>query len=168
MMMVTRSRAILREEEPMLIRSPAFSNGAAIPRQFTCEGEDLSPPLEWGELPPNTRGLALFCDDPDAPAGTWHHWAAYDIPANSTGLPEGVGQGNGAKSFQQGVNDFGRVGYGGPCPPRGHGPHRYHFRLLALSTDRLQLRKQPSCRDVEREAHKNVLAQATLVGTYER
>jgi len=101
----------------MLIRSPAFSDGATIPRQYTCEGEDLSPPVEWSGLPPGTQSLALLCDDPDAPAGTWHHWAAYDIPANSTGLPEGAGQGRGARGLKQGVNDFGRVGYGGPCPP---------------------------------------------------
>jgi Raf kinase inhibitor-like YbhB/YbcL family protein len=152
----------------MLIRSPAFSDGAEIPRLYTCEGEDVSPPLEWSGLPPNTRSLVLLCDDPDAPAGTWHHWAAYDIPRYSAGLPKGTGQGSDAKSFKQGVNDFGRVGYGGPCPPRGHGPHRYHFRLLALSADHLQLRTQPSCRDVEREARKHVLAEATLIGTYQR
>jgi Raf kinase inhibitor-like YbhB/YbcL family protein len=152
----------------MLIRSPAFADGAAIPRQFTCEGDDLSPPVEWSGLPPGTQSLVLLCDDPDAPAGTWHHWAAYDIPTNSTGLPEGAGKGRGAKGLKQGVNDFGRVGYGGPCPPRGHGPHHYHFRLLALSADSLQLRKQPPSRDVEREARKHVLAEATLVGVYQR
>lgn len=152
----------------MLIRSPAFSDGAAIPREYTCEGHDLSPPLEWSGLPPNTRSLVFLCDDPDAPAGTWHHWAAYDIPPDSAGLPEGTGKPSGAKSFKQGVNDFGRIGYGGPCPPRGHGPHHYHFRLLAVSADRLELRKQPSCRDIEREARRHVLAEATLVGVYQR
>jgi Raf kinase inhibitor-like YbhB/YbcL family protein len=151
----------------MLIRSPAFSDGAGIPRQYTCEGQDMSPPLEWSGLPPDTRSLVLLCDDPDAPAGTWHHWAMYDIPPSSAGLPEGAGQPSGAKSFKQGVNDFGRIGYGGPCPPRGHGPHHYHFRLLALSADRLQFRKQPSCRDIEREARKHVLAEAMLVGIFQ-
>jgi Raf kinase inhibitor-like YbhB/YbcL family protein len=152
----------------MLIRSPAFPDGAGIPRQYTCEGRDVSPPLEWSELPPEARSLVLLCDDPDAPAGTWHHWAAYDIPPSSAGLPEGAGQGSGAKSFKQGVNDFGRIGYGGPCPPRGHGAHHYHFRLLALSADRLQLRQRPSCREIEREARKHVLAETTLVGIYQR
>ena len=152
----------------MLIRSPAFFDGAAIPRQYTCEGKDLSPPLAWSGLPPNTRSLVLLCDDPDAPAGTWHHWAAYDIPPNSTGVPEGAGRGSVDKDLKQALNDFGRIGYGGPCPPRGHGPHHYHFRLLALSTDLLEIRTQPHCRDVEREARKHVLAEATLVGTYQR
>ena len=113
-----------------------------------------------------TRAAWSFCDDPDAPAGTWHHWAAYDIPPNFTGLPERTP--SGAKSFKQGINDFGRIGYGGPCPPRGHGPHHYHFRLIALSAERLQLHKQPSCLDIAREAHKHILGEPTLVGIYRR
>jgi Raf kinase inhibitor-like YbhB/YbcL family protein len=152
----------------MQIRSPAFSNGAAIPRRYTCDGQDVSPALEWDGLPAETHGLVLLCDDPDAPARTWRHWAAYDIPPNSGGLPEGAGRESGARNFKQGINDFGRVGYGGPCPPRGHGPHHYHFRLLALSIDRLQFRKRPSSQNIEREARKHIIAEATLVGIYQR
>jgi Raf kinase inhibitor-like YbhB/YbcL family protein len=145
----------------MRLRSSAFSDGAAIPRRFTCDGEDVSPPLEWSDAPAGTRGFVLLCDDPDAPAGTWHHWAAYDIPADRTTLAEGAGRAGGKEALKHAVNDFGRPGYGGPCPPRGHGPHHYHFRLLALSTDRLPVRKDTSCRDVEREARKHLVAETS-------
>ena len=152
----------------MQFRSSAFDDGAAIPRRFTCEGGDVSPPLNWGDPPAATRSFVVLCDDPDAPAGTWHHWAAYDIPAERTGLPEDAARHGGKEGFMQALNDFGRSGYGGPCPPRSHGPHHYHFRLLALSTDRLPVRKDPSCRDVEREARKHLVAEAVLVGLYGR
>lgn len=150
----------------MQLGSSAFSGGSKIPHRFTCDGEDLSPPLAWEAAPPATRGFVLLCDDPDAPAGKWHHWAVYDIDAGQTGIAEGAGHGGGA--VKQAVNDFHRVGYGGPCPPRGHGPHGYHFRLLAVSVDRLSLGAKPSCREVEREARRHVIAEATLVGIYQR
>jgi Raf kinase inhibitor-like YbhB/YbcL family protein len=105
---------------------------------------------------------------PDAPAGTWHHWAAYDIPGEHVGLAEGASRHADKEGFKQAINDFHRSGYGGPCPPRGHGPHHYHFRLLALSIVHLPLRKDPSCRDLEREARKHLIAEATLTGLYER
>jgi hypothetical protein len=150
----------------MRLNSNAFADGSAISRRYSCDGVDLSPPLDWSGVPPGTRSLVLLCDDPDAPAGTWHHWAAYDIPADRTALAEGAAKQ--AQGFKQAINDFRRPGYGGPCPPRGHGPHHYHFRLLALSIDHLGVRQDPSCRDVEREARKRILAEATLVGIYER
>jgi hypothetical protein len=96
---------------------------------------------------------------------SWHHWAIYDIPADGTGLANGDAAQPG---FKQAINDFRRPGYNGPCPPRRHGPHHYHFRLLALSTGSLSLRDEPTCRDVEREARKHVLSEATLVGVYQR
>jgi Raf kinase inhibitor-like YbhB/YbcL family protein len=150
------------------LESSAFSNGAAMPRRFTCEGEDLSPPLHWSGAPAGTASFVLLCDDPDAPSGTWRHWAAYDIPADRAALPEGAGRRRGEDGLTQSINDFGRPGYGGPCPPRGHGPHHYRFRLLALSTDRLRTPKAPSCRDVEREAGKHLIAEAILTGLFER
>ena len=152
----------------MRLTSAAFSEGTAIPRRHTCDGEDLSPSLAWSGAPPDTRSYVLLCDDPDAPAGTWHHWAAYNIPADQTALAFDAAQHADRHGFKQAVNDFQRIGYGGPCPPRRHGPHHYHFRLLALSIDHLPVRKDPSCRDVEREARKHVLAEAILVGVYER
>jgi Raf kinase inhibitor-like YbhB/YbcL family protein len=152
----------------MQLSSSAFSGGSPIPRRFTCDGEDLSPPLEWGGAPAETQSFVLLCDDPDAPAGTWHHWAAYDIPAAQTTLAEGGAKHADRQGFNQAINDFQQPGYGGPCPPRGHGPHHYHFRLLALSVDRLAIHQHPSCREVEREARKHVLTEAILVGIYER
>jgi hypothetical protein len=149
----------------MRLSSPAFEDRKPIPRRFTCEGEDLSPPLEWSGAPAEARSFVLLCDDPDAPAGTWHHWAAYDIPSASNSLPEGAGR---SGNLKHATNDFHRPGYGGPCPPRGHGPHRYHFRLLALAIDRLPVSKAPSCVDTEREARKHVLVEATLIGIYQR
>ena len=112
--------------------------------------------------------FVLLCDDPDAPAGTWHHWAAFDIGAGESGLAEGASQGSGATKFKQAINDFRRTGYGGPCPPHGHGAHRYHFRLLALSIDQLQLGAKCTCIEVESEARKHVVGQATLIGIYQR
>lgn len=152
----------------MQLRSNAFADGEVIPPRFTCEGEDVSPPLRWSEAPAETRSFVLLCDDPDAPAGTWHHWATYDIAAACTALPDGAGRPFSKEGLKQAINDFGRPGYGGPCPPRSHGPHRYRFRLLALSTDRLPVRKDPSCVLVEREARKHLIAEAMLVGLYER
>jgi len=152
----------------MRLNSSAFTDGSAIPRQFTCDGEDLSPPLDWSDAPAGTHSFVLLCDDPDAPAGTWHHWAAYDIPADQTALASGAARHASRQGFKQAANDFQQLGYGGPCPPHRHGPHHYHFRLLALSIDRLAMRKDPSCRDVEREARRHVLAEAIFVGVYER
>ncbi len=152
----------------MRLESSAFSDGHAIQRRFTCEGADLSPALHWSGAPQGTSSFVVLCDDPDAPAGTWRHWAAYDIPANCAALPEGAGQSGGKDDLAQAVNDFGRRAYGGPCPPRGHGTHHYHFRLLALAIDHLPAPRRPSCRDVEIEAREHLLAEAILVGTYER
>jgi hypothetical protein len=148
--------------------SRAFPDGGIIPRRFTCDGEELSPPLAWTDVPPDARSFALLCDDPDAPAGTWRHWAIYDIPADRTELAEDADRRAAKEGFKQATNDFRRPGYGGPCPPSRHGPHRYHFRLLGLSIPSLPLRGRPTCKDVEREARKHVLAEATLIGIYQR
>ncbi len=122
--------------------------------------------MTWSGLPAQTRSLVLLCDDPDAPSGTWHHWAAYDIPAAVTSLAEGAAAY--ASEFKQAINDFHETGYGGPCPPPGHGVHHYHFKLLALSVDHLPVRDQPTCSDVEREARRHILGEAMLVGIYQR
>ena len=152
----------------MKLSSSAFSDGGPIPPRFTCDGEDVSPPLQWSEAPPETKSFALICNDPDAPAGIWHHWVAYDIPVDLSGLPEGAGRPTRGERFKHANNDFGRAGYGGPCPPRGHGPHHYHFRLLALSVTGLEIHKTPSCQDVERAARKHLIAEAGIVGLYHR
>jgi Raf kinase inhibitor-like YbhB/YbcL family protein len=149
----------------MELASNAFAAGSVIPRRFTCDGDNLSPPLQWSGAPAGTQSFVLLCDDPDAPSGTWHHWAAYDIPSTAVELAVGAAQ---DKKMKQAVNDFRKPGYGGPCPPHGHGPHRYHFRLLALSTEHLRVHSNASCRDVEREARTYTIAEATLVGLYQR
>lgn len=149
------------------LRSESFQSGAEIPRKFTCEGSDASPALAWTEPPPGTRSLALIANDPDAPGGTWVHWVLYDLPAGARQLPEAVpptedvaGGGN------QGTNDFGKIGYGGPCPPPGK-PHRYFFKLYALDA-KLNLKAGATQNDVERAMKGHLLAQAELMGRYHR
>lgn len=151
----------------MRLRSSAFADGSAIPRRFTCDGENISPPLEWSDPPAGAKSFVLLCDDPDAPGGTFHHWAAYDIAGKQTALPLDAGNQAAALGFKQAINDFQKPGYGGPCPPRG-APHHYHFRLLALGVERLSLPERASCRSVASEARKHSLAEATLVGIYRR
>jgi hypothetical protein len=140
------------------LTSSAFREGAAIPKQFTCDGTDQQPPLEWAGPPAETKSFALIVDDPDAPGGTFHHWGAYNIAADARSL---------SGSSAQAVNDFGKPAYGGPCPPKGHGPHHYRFKLLALNVDRLNL-ANPKIAQLEAEAEKHVIGRAQLVGTYER
>jgi Raf kinase inhibitor-like YbhB/YbcL family protein len=141
------------------LTSEAFTNGQAIPSQFTCDGAGQPPPLAWGEPPDGTRSFALVVDDPDAPSGLFRHWGAYNIPASARSVPG---------SAAQAVNDFGKPGYGGPCPPKGHGPHHYHFKLFALDVDRLDLPASAKVAQVESEADKHVVGRAELTGTYER
>jgi Raf kinase inhibitor-like YbhB/YbcL family protein len=141
--------------------------GQPIPGKHTCDGPDVSPSLQWSEAPAGTKSFALVCDDPDAPMGTWVHWVIYGLPAAMRELPEMVATTerlpNGAK---QGLNDFRRVGYGGPCPPPG-GPHRYFFKLYALDTE-LPLQSRATKRDLLRAMSGHVLAEAQLMGTYQR
>jgi len=141
------------------LTSEAFADGQAIPKQYTCDGADQPPPLAWGDPPDGTRSFALIVDDPDAPSGTFRHWGAYDIPASARSAGE---------DFPQAVNDFGKPGYGGPCPPKGHGPHRYRFKLMALDVDNLELGSSPNIADVEVQAERHVVGRAELTGTYER
>jgi len=109
-----------------------------------------------------------MCDDPDAPAGTWHHWSLFDIPATVTELEEGLSRDAHVDAMRQAINDFGETGYRGPCPPRGHGTHHYHFRLLALDIDKLSVKDRAKCKEVETAARSHVIATAELVGTYSR
>jgi Raf kinase inhibitor-like YbhB/YbcL family protein len=147
--------------------SPAFEDGETIPSTYTCEGDDVSPPLEWSGVPEGTRTIALICDDPDAPMGTWVHWVLYGLPADTTSLPEGVPADDVvAGGASQGKNDFKKIGYGGPCPPPGK-PHRYFFKLYALDSE-LDLAPGASKKDVEKAMKGHVLAQGQLVGRYKR
>jgi Raf kinase inhibitor-like YbhB/YbcL family protein len=150
------------------ITSTAFADGARIPAKYTCEGEDLSPPLEWSGVPQGTKSLVLIVDDPDAPDPkaprmTWVHWVLYDLPPDAHGLAEGVSAlPPGAKS---GLNDWKRTGYGGPCPPIGR--HRYFHKLYALDTKLSGLAK-PTKANVEAAMRGHVLAEAQLMGTYQK
>ena len=151
----------------MEIRSPAFASKTRIPDRYTCDGADCSPPLSWTGIPAAAKSLVVLCDDPDAPGGIWHHWAAFDIPPTLTSLPEDFANAPVA-SVHQADNDFGRSGYGGPCPPPGHGVHHYRFRLIALGVPRLGLRSGASCRQVELAARRHAIAEAELIGMYSR
>ena len=145
------------------LRSPAFGNGERIPTRHTGEGEDISPALEWSGAPDGTRELALICDDPDAPLPYgWVHWVGFKIPPETTAIPEG-----GGSRFVEGINDFGRIGYGGPLPPPGHGTHHYYFWLYALSK---QVDASPGISKAEllQKIAGNVISQARIVGTYSR
>ena len=149
------------------IRSTAFSNGGPIAARYTCDGTGLSPALTWGGVPPEAQSLALIADDPDAPAGTWTHWLLWNIPARATLLAENAPKvellDNGAR---QGINDFQRIGYGGPCPPPGK-PHRYFFRLFALDA-RLDLKPGASRNQLELAMKPHLLANTQWMGTYKR
>lgn len=153
---------------PFRLSSTAFADGAAIPRRFTCEGEDVSPPLAWSGAPAGAESFALVCSDADAPAGTWYHWAVFDIPAAAVSLAESHPKDATVGGIRQGLNDFKRTGYGGPCPPRGHGIHHYRFVLTALGVASLGLKPGAGAREVEREAKRRALGEAVLVGTYAR
>ena len=150
----------------MQLTSSAFSPNGTIAARFTCDGADVSPPLAWSGAPPETRSFALVCSDPDAPAGTWYHWAAFDIPAGSQALAEHIRADS--SGLRHAVNDFGKAAYGGPCPPRGHGTHHYIFTLYALSVEHLELGAGADCRAVEKAAKAHALATARLTGLYAR
>jgi Raf kinase inhibitor-like YbhB/YbcL family protein len=151
----------------LILESSAFKTGSQIPRKYTCDGDDVSPELSWGEPPQGTKSFALIADDPDAPAGTWVHWVIWDLHANTRKLPEGVAKTDKISTGgMQGITDFRRVGYGGPCPPPGK-PHRYFFKLYALDT-LLNLKAGAKKKDVERAMQGHVLEQAELMGTYKR
>ena len=150
----------------MRLTSAAFANGDEIPARFTCDGQNLSPPLGWSGAPPETRSFAIVCRDPDAPGGVWYHWAAFDIAGTVDGLAEHCRPGS--TEMRQAVNDFGKSGYGGPCPPRGHGRHHSHFTLTALDVEHLAAPASVHCREVEKTIGAHALATAELVGIYAR
>lgn len=152
----------------MRLESPAFTEGTKIPTVYTCDGEDASPPLHWSDPPHGTHSFVLLCDDPDAPGGTWYHWAAYNISVHTRALAKDAARHALKHGFKQAVNDFRRADYGGPCPPRLHGLHHYRFRLLALSVAGLPVEDGSSCVEVERGAKKHLLQEAVLTGVYER
>jgi Raf kinase inhibitor-like YbhB/YbcL family protein len=153
---------------PLMLASPAIPPSGEIPSQYTCDGADISPPLTWSGLPSGTQSLIVVVEDPDAPSGVFHHWAAFSMPAGSRGLDAGYSKTRPAAGFQEAHNDFGKSGYGGPCPPKGHGTHHHHFRLLAVSRPTLDLKAPATGLDVVRAAEPHVIERTELVGTYHR
>jgi hypothetical protein len=151
----------------LTVISAAFAMGAAIPAKFTCQGQDLSPPISWTSAPTGTQGIAVLADDPDAPVGDWVHWVLFNLPPETTSLPEGVpATARLPSGAVQGMNDFRRLGYGGPCPPPGK-PHRYYFKVFALDT-KLNLGSNATKADLLKAMKGHVLAKGELVGTFRR
>ncbi len=147
----------------MSVKSAAFDAGKPIPRKYTGEGPDVSPPLTWSGAPKGTKEFALICDDPDAPrAEPWVHWVVWRIPGDRAVLAEGT-----AGGVPEGRNDFGRTGYGGPMPPPGHGTHHYHFKLYALDGP-IDLKPGATKKDLLKAMQGHILDQGELIGTYER
>jgi Raf kinase inhibitor-like YbhB/YbcL family protein len=153
------------QSAPLSISSPSFPNGGNIPKQFSCDGADVSPQLSWTEAPAETVSFALLVDDPDAPAGNWNHWAIWNVPASTRSLPEGVTKSRRLPDgSQQGLNDFRKVGYNGPCPPANK-THRYHFQLFALDR-KLTLTGDAGKPELEAAMKGHIRAQAEWVGTF--
>ena len=151
----------------MELHSDAFTAESAIPKKYTGDGADLSPPLRWQDVPEGTQSFALVCDDPDAPRGTWVHWVLFNLPPALRELPEGVARDSALPDdSRQGKNDFGRPGYGGPAPPRGK-PHRYFFTLYALDAP-LDLAAGATRRQLDEAMRGHIISQAQLMGTYQR
>lgn len=165
----TETSQMISEEGDMMaleLSSPAFKDGEAIPEKYSCDGEDISPALNWENLPAGTESLALIMDDPDAPGGTWVHWVVYDIPPETTGFPEKISAtGELPNGGKQGNNSWKRFGYGGPCPPRG--THRYFFKLYALDSI-LGLESGITKGRLLRAMEGHVLDQGQLMGTFSR
>jgi len=154
----------------LTLTSSAFADGGEIPSKYTCQGDDSSPPLQWSGVPEQARSLVLIVDDPDAPDPkaprmTWVHWVLYNLPATAGGLSEGVSAAELPGGSEQGINDWKRRGYGGPCPPIGR--HRYFHKLYALDT-RLEGLRQPTKAAVEAAMQGHVIAETKLVGHYQK
>lgn len=149
-----------------MIMSSAFASGEAIPELYTCDGSDISPPLEWNFQPSGTMSYAIICDDPDAPVGNWVHWVIYNIPADSLKLEENLpADSRLSDGTLQGKNSWGKIGYGGPCPPGG--THRYFFRIYALDT-KLDLEPEATKEELLDAMDGHIIEKAELMGTYTR
>ena len=150
----------------MQVTSTAFKEGQSIPRQYTCDGVNISPPLEWNGVPKSAKTIAIIADDPDAPSGTWVHWVVYNLPAENIGLVENLPLTENLKAGGfQGKNDFQKIGYGGPCPPSG--THRYFFKVYTLDSE-LPLKAGATKADIEKAMQGHIVAQTQLMGTYSR
>jgi Raf kinase inhibitor-like YbhB/YbcL family protein len=152
----------------LTLNVPAFQPNQPIPDRFSRDGDNISPPVQWQGAPSGTRSYALIVEDPDAPKGTFRHWAAYNIPSSTQSLPEGAGSSKPDRAIHMAVNDFGNRRYDGPQPPPGHGTHHYHFRLFALDVPELRVPGNSGAKEVLEAARSHALAEADVIGTYER
>ena len=161
-----KSEAMGGKKMQIEVKSSAFEDGGMIPKLYTCDGTDVSPPLAWTSVPKGTKSIALIADDPDAPMGTWVHWVLFNLPAHLKGLPENVPP---QKSLEnggmQGTNDFRKIGYGGPCPPGG--THRYYFKVYALDME-INLQAGATKRKLLKAMEGHILAEGQLIGKYKR
>lgn len=149
----------------MSLTSPVLSNGGIIPKLYTCQGKNISPPLEWTNLPSGTESLALIMDDPDAAGGTWTHWIMYNMAADSAGIPQNAQAGQLPKGTLEGLNSWTKTGYGAPCPPNGE--HRYIIKLYALDT-KLDDMRYPRADVLTAAMEGHILGEADLMGRYEK
>ena len=154
----------------LVLETYAFRNNGPIPVRYTCDGENVSPSFSWRGAPAETKSFALLCEDPDAPSGTFYHWAIWNIPGERTVLAENFKAGPADRTIAEAINGFGKRGYGGPCPPKVHGPHHYHFRLFALDVERLPLEAKAAarCEALARAVRTFVIASAELIGLFQR
>ncbi len=158
---------VKKEAGEVLKIESVFSHGERIPVKYTCDGQDVSPPLKISGLPSDTVEMALIMYDPDAPIGTFYHWLLYNIPPDKTELPENIPKDKVTPYGVQGENDFGNIGYGGPCPPRGHGPHRYFFLIVALK-EKIDLEPGARVNDLIEKMRGKMIGYGVLMGTYSR
>ncbi|MFC1854805.1 YbhB/YbcL family Raf kinase inhibitor-like protein [Candidatus Dependentiae bacterium] len=158
------TKSVERKVVKINVSSSAFSDGDTLPINYTCEGKDISPPISWSNLPPNTKSVALVCDDPDAPMGTWVHWVLFNIPVNVTSLEEGVDETT-ISGVVRGNNSWNRVGYGGACPPSGK--HRYIFRVYAFDTT-LSIKEGSTKIELADAMKGHVLGEGELMSKYAR
>jgi len=149
------------------IKSAVFGDNELMPAKYTCKGEDVSPPLTWKDLPQGTKSIAVICDDPDAPFVTWVHWVIYNVPADASGLPEGIPPKEKLPNGSlQGKNSFRKIGYGGPCPPPG-GPHRYFFKIYALDSP-LEVKAGLGKKELLNAMQGHLLGKTQIIGKFKR
>jgi Raf kinase inhibitor-like YbhB/YbcL family protein len=167
---MSSTKSVQRKEVKQMTISSAFKDGDFIPKKYACEGQDINPEIVVSNVPEGAKTIAIICEDPDAPIGTFVHWILWNFPVNgsSVKIPEGIKKleklPDGA---MQGYNDFGKIGYNGPCPPKGHGVHHYHFKVYAVNNV-LELKGKITKKELEKALSGKILAQAEIIGLYER
>ncbi len=157
------------EDMPIKVFSPNIKNRDYIPVKYTCDGNDISPKIVWTHFPKRTKSFVLIMEDPDAPVGIFTHWIVYDIPAHINHISQNFPKIRDIGKIKQGLNDFGYIGYGGPCPPRGDKAHRYYFKIYALDIQSLDIRPEKATRNIVLEKIQNhIIAEGYLMGYYKR